>query len=77
MATSSTGLQWPIAVGLCGSAAIEEPSKLDFLHFGPSLPPVCLASFPAEVLHVMEYTMGRLRDWSLQRGGLVTDVLHV
>ena len=26
---------------------------------------------------VVEYTMGRLRDWSLKRGGLVADVLHV
>ena len=26
---------------------------------------------------VVEYTMGRLKDWSLQRGGLVAEVLHV
>ena len=26
---------------------------------------------------VVEYTMGRLRDWSLQRGGLVAEGLHV
>ena len=26
---------------------------------------------------VVECTMGRLRDWSLWRGGLVVEVLHV
>ena len=26
---------------------------------------------------VVEYTRGRLRDWSLWRGGLVAEVLHV
>ena len=26
---------------------------------------------------VVEYTMGSLRDWSLWRGGLVAEVLHV
>ena len=26
---------------------------------------------------VVEYTMGRLREWSLWRGGLVAEVLHV
>ena len=26
---------------------------------------------------VVEYTMGRLRDWSLWRGGLVTEMLDV
>ena len=26
---------------------------------------------------VVEYTMGRLRDWSVLRGGLVAEVLHV
>ena len=26
---------------------------------------------------VVEYTMGGLRDWSLWRGGLVAEVLHV
>ena len=26
---------------------------------------------------VVEYTMGRLRDCSLKRGGLVAEVLHV
>ena len=29
------------------------------------------------VLCVVEYTMGRLREWSLQRGGLVAEMLHV
>ena len=28
-------------------------------------------------LCVVEYTIGRLRDWSLYRGGLVAEVLHV
>ena len=26
---------------------------------------------------VVEYTMGRSMDWSLQRGGLATEVFHV
>ena len=26
---------------------------------------------------VVEYTMGRLRDWSVWRGGLVAEVLNV
>ena len=26
---------------------------------------------------VVDYTTGRLRDWSLWRGGLVAEVLHV
>ena len=51
----------------------------DGVHYGEVEGLVSVERWPCSrgALCVMEYTMGSLRDWSLYRGGLDAEVLHV
>ena len=61
----------------CEFKALGESRCVYLMHTIEGLVSVERWSCSRVALCVVEYTMGRLRDWSLWRGSLLADMLHV